>query len=128
MERCKDIVDLFNRNKINVIRIGLQNTEEITDPNTKDSSVVAGPYHPAFRQLVEASMWYDSIVGEIKKVNAKVKKVKIIANELNVNNIIGHKKENIIKLKDTYDVDVTIERNDKIKPGKFKMEILESYE
>lgn len=128
VERCKDIVDLFNRNKINVIRIGLQNTEEITDPNTKDSSVVAGPYHPAFRQLVEASMWYDSIVGEIKKVNAKVKKVKIIANELNVNNIIGHKKENIIKLKDTYDVDVTIERNDKIKPGKFKMEILESYE
>ena len=128
VERCKDIVDLFNRNKINVIRIGLQNTEEITDPNTKDSSVVAGPYHPAFRQLVEASMWYDSIVGEIKKVNAKVKKVRIIANELNVNNIIGHKKENIIKLKDTYDVDVTIERNDKIKPGKFKMEILESYE
>ncbi len=128
VERCKDIVDLFNRNKINVIRIGLQNTEEITDPNAKDSSVVAGPYHPAFRQLVEASMWYDSIVGEIKKVNAKVKKVKIIANELNVNNIIGHKKENIIKLKDTYDVDVTIERNDKIKPGKFKMEILESYE
>lgn len=128
VERCKDIVDLFNRNRINVIRIGLQNTEEITDPNAKDSSVVAGPYHPAFRQLVEASMWYDSIVGEIKKVNAKVKKVKIIANELNVNNIIGHKKENIIKLKDTYDVDVTIERNDKIKPGKFKMEILESYE
>ena len=128
VERCKDIVDLFNRNKINVIRIGLQNTEEITDSNAKDSSVVAGPYHPAFRQLVEASMWYDSIVGEIKKVNAKVKKVKIIANELNVNNIIGHKKENIIKLKDTYDVDVTIERNDKIKPGKFKMEILESYE
>lgn len=128
VERCKDIVDLFNRSKINVIRIGLQNTEEITDPNAKDSSVVAGPYHPAFRQLVEASMWYDSIVGEIKKVNAKVKKVKIIANELNVNNIIGHKKENIIKLKDTYDVDVTIERNDKIKPGKFKMEILESYE
>ena len=128
VERCKDIVDLFNRKKINVIRIGLQNTEEITDPNAKDSSVVAGPYHPAFRQLVEASMWYDSIVGEIKKVNAKVKKVKIIANELNVNNIIGHKKENILKLKDTYDVDVIIERDDKIKPGKFKMEILESYE
>ena len=53
----------------------------------------------------------------------KVKKVKIIANELNVNNIIGHKKENIIKLKDTYDVDVTIERNDKIKPGKLLLVI-----
>ena len=128
VERCKEIVDLFNRKKITVIRIGLQNTEEITDPCLKESSVVAGPYHPAFRQLVESSMWYDSIVNEIKKVNAKVKKVKIKANDKNVNNIIGHKKENITKLKEVYDVDVIIEKDDNIKPGKFEMEILESYE
>ena len=128
VERCKEIVDLFNRNKINVIRIGLQNTEEISDPENEKSSVIAGPYHPAFRQLVESGMWYDSIVNEIKKVNAKVKKVKIKANDLNVNNIIGHKKENILKLKETYDVDIIIEKDDKIKPGQFKIEILESYE
>ena len=128
VERCKEIVDLFNRNKIKVIRIGLQNTEEISDPENEKSSVIAGPYHPAFRQLVESGMWYDSIVNEIKKVNAKVKKVKIKANDLNVNNIIGHKKENILKLKETYDVDVIIEKDDKITPGQFKLEILESYE
>ena len=128
VERCKEIVDLFNRHKINVIRIGLQNTEEITDPKDKSSSVIAGPYHPAFRQLVEASMWYDAIVNKIKKVNAKVKKVKIIANDVNINNIIGHKKENILKLKEIYDVDIVIEKNNDVKPGKFKMEILESYE
>ena len=128
VERCKDIVDLFNRNKINVIRVGLQNTEEITDPGTEKSSVIAGLYHPAFRQLVESSMWYDSIVNKIKKVNAKVKKVKIIANDVNVNNIIGHKKENIEKLKDVYDVEVVIEKSEEIKPGKFKIEIVESYE
>lgn len=128
VERCKEIVDLFNRKKINVIRIGLQNTEEITDPMSKESSVVAGPYHPAFRQLVESSMWYDSIVNEIKKVNAKVKKVKIRANDININNIIGHKKENITKLKEVYDVEVVIEKDDNINPGKFELEILESYE
>ena len=128
VERCKEIVDLFNRNRINVIRVGLQNTEEITDPGTEKSSVIAGPYHPAFRQLVESSMWYDSIVNKIKKVNAKVKKVKIIANDVNVNNIIGHKKENIEKLKDVYDVEVVIEKSEEIKPGKFKIEIMESYE
>ena len=128
VERCKEIVNLFNKNKINVIRIGLQNTEEISDPSTEKSSVVAGPYHPAFRQLVESGMWYDAIVNKIKKVNAKVKKVKIIANDININNIIGHKKENIEKLKETYDVDVVIERDEKIKPGKFKLEILELYQ
>ena len=128
VERCKEIVDLFNRNKINVIRIGLQNTEEISDPSTEKSSVLAGPYHPAFRQLVEDSMWYDAIVNKIKKINAKVKKVKIIANDTNINNIIGHGKENILKLKELYNVDIVIEKNDKIKSGKFKLEILESYE
>ena len=128
VERCKEIVDLFNRRKINIIRIGLQNTEEISDPNTEKSSVIAGPYHPAFRQLVEDSMWYDAIVNKIKKINDKVKKVKIIANDINVNNIIGHGKENMLKLKEIYNVDIVIEKNDKIKPGRFKIEILELYE
>ena len=73
-------------------------------------------------------MWYESIVNEIKKVNAIVKKVKIKANDINVNNIIGHKKENITKLKEVYDVEVIIEKDDSVKPGKFELEILESYE
>ena len=128
VERCKEIVDLFNRKKINVIRIGLQNTEEISDPSTEKSSVVAGPYHPAFRQLVESGMWYEAILNKIKKINSKVKKVKIIANDININNIIGHKKENILKLKEIYDVDVVIEKNEKIKPGKFELKVIESYE
>lgn len=128
VERCKDVVALFNKHKIDIIRIGLQNTEEITDPKSASSQVVAGPYHPAFRQLVESSMWYDSIVNEIKKVNTKVRQVKIIANEENTNEIIGHKKENVLKLKETYDVDVSVEADETIKPGKFKMEILKVYE
>ena len=128
VERCKEIVDLFNRKKINVIRIGLQNTEEISDPSTEKSSVVAGPYHPAFRQLVESGMWYEAILNKIKQINSKVKKVKIIANDININNIIGHKKENMLKLKEIYDVDVVIEKNEKIKPGKFELKVIESYE
>jgi len=128
VERCKDIVDMFNKQEINVIRIGLQNTEEISSPNNETSQVLSGPYHPAFRQLVESSMWYDSIVNEIKKINTKVIQVKIIANTENINNIIGHKKENILKLKSTYDVEVIVEANEQIKPGKFKLETLKTYE
>lgn len=128
VETCKDIVDLFNKANIEVIRIGLQNTEEITDPQEKSSQVVAGPYHPAFRQLVEGRLWYDAIVQEIKKINVKVMQVKIIANQENVNNIIGHKKENILKLKEYYDVDVRVEADDDIKPGKFKLEIEKTYQ
>lgn len=108
VDRAKDIMQLFNNAKIEVIRIGLQNTEEITDPSEESSQVIAGPYHPAFRQLVESGMWYDEIVQKIKKFNIKVMQVTIKANPENINNIIGHKKENVLKLKEFYDVDVVV--------------------
>lgn len=128
VERCKEIADLFNHHKINIIRIGLQTTEEITDPKKENSQVVAGPYHPAFRQLVEGRLWYDAIVSEIKKCNTKVKLVEIKANPDDVNNIIGHKKENMKKLKDLYDVEVVLKPDEKIKNGKFEMTIEKTYD
>ena len=128
VERCKEVAELFNKKKIKIIRIGLQNTDEITDPEDKNSEVVAGPYHPAFRQLVESAMWYDAIVSKIKKVNAKVKLVEIKANPDDVNNIIGHKKENVLKLKEIYEVDVIIKQDESIPNGKFEVNIEKTYD
>ncbi len=127
VEVCKDIVRIFANKNIDIIRIGLQNTDEITDPNNDKSEVVAGPYHPAFRQLVESAMWYDAIVGKIKKLNVKVKEVEVTVNPIDANNVIGHKKENILKLKDTYDVDLILKQDEDIKQGKSKIEITKTY-
>ena len=127
VETCKEIVPMFMKKGIEVIRIGLQNTDEITDPSIKGSEVVAGPYHPAFRQLVEASLWYDNIVERIKELNVKVKKVQITVNPKDVNNVVGHKRENIDKLKDMYELDLIVKQEDKIKSGKFELEVLETY-
>ena len=128
VERCAEIADLFNKKKINIIRIGLQNTEEITDPSEETSQVVAGPYHPAFRQLVEGRLWYNAIVSQIKKYNTKVKVVEIKANPEDVNNIIGHKKENIKKLKDIYEVDIILKTDENIKNGKFEINVEKTYD
>lgn len=127
VERSKEVTYLFRKKHINVIRIGLQNTDEITDPKQNGSEVVAGPYHPAFRQLVESSMWYDSVAEKIKKINTKVKEVEIVVNPSDVNNVIGHKKQNIEKLKEMYDVDVIIKQDEKIKSGKFEINVVETY-
>ena len=53
-------------------------------------------------------MWYDAIVGKIKKLNVKVKEVEVTINPIDANNVIGHKKENI-------------------KQGKSKIEITKTY-
>ena len=127
VEVCKELVRMFDNKNIEIIRIGLQSTDEISKPGNKDSEVVAGPYHPAFRQLVESAMWYDAIVGKIKKLNVKVKEVEVTVNPIDSNNVIGHKKENVIKLKDTYDVDLILKQDENIKQGKSKIEITKTY-
>lgn len=128
VEICKELVRIFDSKNIDVIRIGLQNTEEISDPKNKESEVVAGPYHPAFRQLVESSMWYDAIVSKIKKLNVKVKQVEVTVNPIDVNNVIGHKKENVIKLNEIYNVDLIVKQDDGIKQGKSKIDVIQTYE
>lgn len=127
VERCKELCYFFGKKKINVIRIGLQNTDTITAPEKQNSEVVAGPYHETFRQLVESSIYYDTIVDRIKKFNTKVKEVEILVNPQNINNIIGFKKENINKLKEMYDVDVSIKQDIKLAPEKIEVVILKEY-
>ena len=124
VETSKELVKLFNKNNVEVIRVGLQNTDEISDPKNKQSEVVAGPYHPAFRQLVESAIWYEKILNKIKKLNSKVKEVEVTINPKDVNNVIGHKRENAIKLKEIYDVNLKIKQDKKIKQGKNKIKIL----
>ena len=128
VERCKELCYFFGKKKINVIRIGLQNTETICGPEKKGSEVVAGPYHETFRQLVESSIYYDTIVDKIKKFNTKVKEVEIRVNPQNVSNVIGYKKQNVDKLKDTYDVQVLVKMDEKCPPSKIDVRVTKEYQ
>ena len=127
VERCRELYYFFTRKKVTVIRMGLQSTDLICNPEEEKSEVVAGPYHEAFGQLVEDSIWYDSILEKVKKFNVKVKEIEIKVNPENTNNVIGHKKENIGKFKDLYEVDVKVKQDDEIKPGKFEIKVLKTY-
>ena len=127
VETCKQLVRMFNDKKIDVIRVGLQNTEEICEPGSNQSEVVAGPFHPAFRQLVESGLWYDAIVEKIKKLNVKVKEVEVTVNPIDANNVIGHKRENVKKLQELYEVDLKVKQDESIKQGKLKVEITKTY-
>ena len=58
---CKIIYGMFRVNNINVIRIGLQPTDEISE----GGDLIAGPFHPAFRELVEGSLYNDMILSNV---------------------------------------------------------------
>ncbi len=123
VERCKEVVYEFNRRHIKQISIVKQN--ELN--KSKETEIIAGPYHEEFGQLVTDSIWYDSIVDKIKKFNVKVRKVKIEVNPKELPNITGYKKENAEKLKELYDVEIKVEGNPDIKIGKSKMSVEEVY-
>ncbi|WP_418790090.1 elongator complex protein 3 [Phosphitispora sp. TUW77] len=57
VSRCKKLLVMFEREGINVIRIGLQPSEQIN----LTGDVIAGPFHPSFRELVESAVSKDML-------------------------------------------------------------------
>lgn len=115
VETSAILLKMFNKKKIDVIRIGLQNTDEICNPGNEGSQVIAGPYHPAFRQLVESRICYDEISKKIRKMNNKIKRVTFAVNDNEINNFVGHKKENVKRIKEIYNVDLITKKDNSVK-------------
>lgn len=84
---------LFYLNKINVIRVGLQVTENIQ----LGKDVIDGPFHPAFRQLVESNVYREILTSYFSKmgVDTEGKILKITANKKAISSISGQKSSNI---------------------------------
>jgi histone acetyltransferase (RNA polymerase elongator complex component) len=96
---CAELLEIYKNNGINVIRIGLQPTEEIQE----GAEVVAGPFHPAFRQLVESRLMLRKIEGMIEKMHLNSsREIAIFAPEKDISNIAGQKRCNIKYLKEKY--------------------------
>ncbi len=104
VETAKIIMLMFEKENINVIRVGLQATEEISE----EGSVVAGPVHSAFRALVEGSIYYDILKTALaEKSGGAVMEVK----DSELSNAVGNKKENIKKIKSELGIDLKIRGN-----------------
>lgn len=87
IEISKIIYSMFIANDINVIRIGLQPTKEIN----YGGDLIAGPFHPSFRELVEGSIYNDIIFNEIKKYDNK--EIIIHINNKDISKLYAYKKK-----------------------------------
>jgi len=125
---CGELCEFFDKKRIDVIRVGLQSTDTISDPRKNVSSeVVAGPYHEAFRQLVDTEMFYDMIKRELRHIGMKVEKVELMVNPDDVNMAVGYKRANIVRLEKNYGVKVIVKQSKKIKKNKIKLKVLEKH-
>ena len=60
---CAKLYKLYKNADVNVIRMGLQPTETITE----GKDIIEGPFHPAFRELVEGYSMSVKIKEDLKK-------------------------------------------------------------
>ncbi len=101
VELCGQLLQMYEDKGIKVIRIGLQPTENIREGI--DSDVVAGPIHPAFRQLVESRLALTRIENIIVSEGLQEATEIIIQTGIsNISNVVGQKKSNIKYLKNNY--------------------------
>ena len=100
VELCREALERFERAGIEVIRIGLQPTGELERPGT----IIAGPYHPAFGQLVESSILLDNMRSALRTSDGKTDKVTFQVNPKDLSSAIGQHRSNIDLLKKEFGV------------------------
>jgi histone acetyltransferase (RNA polymerase elongator complex component) len=109
---CGQALLKFKRAGIEVLRTGLQPTEELERPGT----VLAGPYHPAFGQLVESSLYLNRMAALLRGSGGAGKDILFLVHPEALSSAIGQKRSNVKALKDRFAVRTVRFRPDRSLP------------
>lgn len=91
-ELCKRLLLMFEKNGIRVIRLGLHSGGNV------EEGFVAGPYHPAFREICESRIYLDKVLNQIKAQKLTSGEIEITVGTSFVSMLTGQKKANILRL------------------------------
>jgi histone acetyltransferase (RNA polymerase elongator complex component) len=92
VERCARLLKLFGEKGVPVIRLGLHDSPALK------GSLVAGPYHPAFRELCESRLMLREALAEIERNGIPKGDVRLYVSPRCVSKMIGQKRENLVAL------------------------------
>lgn len=93
IDRTTKIFEIIVKNKINVIRIGLQTTSEINESNDQ----ILGPVTNNYRERILSNIAKKHIIKILQKSKLLKKNIVLIAPKDQINYIVGYKRENINK-------------------------------
>jgi histone acetyltransferase (RNA polymerase elongator complex component) len=97
VERCKQALRKLDAARIPVIRMGLQTTAEMEEPG----AVVAGPFHPAFRSLVESALIRERAVDLLAATPHCERNVRFALAPADLSSFYGQGRTNLSFLKNT---------------------------
>lgn len=90
VELCSKLITMFEAEDINIIRLGLHYSDSLIQNGYCQN------YHPAFKELCESKLFYDSFLEKTKKLNNK--HIDVYINRKSLSKFYGQKKCNIIAL------------------------------
>ncbi len=105
---CARLISMLEGGGVRVIRMGLHAQQEM------QGKMLAGPYHPAFRELVQSKMFLEKLLSGLSFHGPGSYRVRVHSKSLSV--ALGERKSNLERLKGSgYSVsfcqDDTVERN-----------------
>ena len=97
---CAELLELFYKNNVSVIRLGLHSGGNV------EEGFLSGPYHPAFGELCESEIYFKIIKEKLSEIyktenTSEAKCVTICVNSKELSKAIGQKgknKEALLKL------------------------------
>ena len=119
--QVKELYRFFRRKSIQVIRMGLQATDDLQ----KGSTILAGPYHPSFGHLVYSEVFLDRAMSAIRSANPKWDAVALHVHPRSVSKMRGLKNRNIKKLREKFHLQsIEIVADDSLKENQLKVNAL----
>lgn len=89
---CKLLLHRSEQAGVPVIRVGVQASDELAAPGT----ILAGPWHPAFRQLVEGERWFDLVAALTAALPAKAH-VELSVPPGRLSDLVGQRRGNVAR-------------------------------
>jgi histone acetyltransferase (RNA polymerase elongator complex component) len=96
VEWTKDIVHIFEKSNVSIIRMGLHPSEELA----KGRSLIDGPFHASFKEMVMTQIWKEIIDTELQSINSSSSNmIKITVSTRQIHYAIGYRQANKEQLK-----------------------------
>lgn len=110
VERTANVLEVFDRRGVKVIRVGLCAGENLTS----EKEVFGGANHPAIGELAMQELFYRRICGEYEKLKKPKKELTLLVPVGAVSKAVGQKRHNILRFSEKYSANIVkiVEKSD----------------
>jgi len=109
---CAEMLWHCRRAGVPVIRVGVQATPELD----RGEALLAGPYHPAFGQLVRSRLWQRALRRGIALTGTR----RVFVHPADLSDAIGHRRSNLEALHENFG-EISLRADVALKPGEMAL-------